>query len=932
VTAIAADRLAQYVYAGCSGHDTPWSNARGGVVRFRIDGSAPADTTVLAGLSDTFGLGETDNYQGTPDRDWHWCTKVSDIAIDPHNPRVIYAAVGNGSYFDEHFGAWRYQAGNWVQVTGNGETGSGAASVGINPRDNSQLYVGTRSQEFFKATIMPSVHPAIADTARFAVAAVAADSVVFAVVIASADTVETATAALDSLGLAGAEVPLRDDGQGDDIAAGDGIFTSEPFVATLAAGQSHSVRVFAQDVNGGYDQREVAVEVVANKARFKDVTASTGDLAAVLTEQPYSAVYFQSVPGDTLSANIMIVTFDNDGSLGTAQTPQILQMTWPAPNGAPQFARKTGDWIGLQGFETGGRGVCYADYDNDGDNDFFLCNPLHGGKLYRNELSTNGTFSDETAAVFGEDASFVTQAIAAAWGDYNADGFVDLYVASTNYYGSLQDLEMDQFSGGGGGGGGSGGNITCSGRIFRNIHGAGLRETVMGYGEYNNVHLSACWVDLDNDGDLDQVSAKYIGGAILVLENVGFDYAFGDNYLGYSPSGEWAYPNSDPDRFFGANSVTVIDYDHDVYPDLLVTFATHDENPKVKVLRNNYPVSKVFTAIDITAGTEWNGATVADFDFNGQDDILLHPRGSGIAPALLMADGYSITGSGYRDLGYALGLRGGSTGGGIAVNFDEAKGIDLFLGRGDGTATKAVYHNQGGPSATSAWLEVRLHPNGNSNRSLIGTKVVVEADGRQWRRTVDGGSGRGGQSSNQLLFGLGDVSGNATVSWRFPSGETGSAPSAGVNSIVDVVESQVPVLKPSTHTDLEPDYQFAFGPGTADWIFHWCTTNNKGDINQDEVDVQNVRGYNEFDYCSIGIEPGAIRTLGCGDADASFLVYWDGTYWHHEVRWAALPCVNNCQYRFRVRSGAGGQSVSSNWRTINTGTFCVVDPGDPQQP
>jgi len=72
-----------------------------------------------------------------------------------------------------------------------------------------------------------------------------------------------------------------------------------------------------------------------------------------------------------------------------------------------------------------GNGVCVADYDNDGFSDVYVSG-IGGGALFHN--NGNGTFSDVTRrARVGNDGRWGT---GCAFGDYNRDGFVDLYVAN----------------------------------------------------------------------------------------------------------------------------------------------------------------------------------------------------------------------------------------------------------------------------------------------------------------------------------------------------------------------------------------------------------------------------------------------------------------------------------------------------------------------
>jgi len=80
-----------------------------------------------------------------------------------------------------------------------------------------------------------------------------------------------------------------------------------------------------------------------------------------------------------------------------------------------------------------GSGAAWGDYDNDGDPDLFLVNfrgnLVTGGDgrcaLYRN--NGDGTFSDISAEA-GVDIAI--NGLGASWGDYDNDGFLDLYISA----------------------------------------------------------------------------------------------------------------------------------------------------------------------------------------------------------------------------------------------------------------------------------------------------------------------------------------------------------------------------------------------------------------------------------------------------------------------------------------------------------------------
>lgn len=120
-----------------------------------------------------------------------------------------------------------------------------------------------------------------------------------------------------------------------------------------------------------------------------------------------------------------------------------------------------------------GRSTCWADYDNDGDQDLFVAN-VDGtwpDKLYRND---GGFFTDVNTPPFGT----THPSTGADWGDYDNDGDLDLYVV---LYGEENQLFENQGS---------------PGWSFVDV------ASAVGLDDAGNSR-AATWVDFDNDGDLD---------------------------------------------------------------------------------------------------------------------------------------------------------------------------------------------------------------------------------------------------------------------------------------------------------------------------------------------------------------------------------------------------------------------------------------------
>lgn len=69
-------------------------------------------------------------------------------------------------------------------------------------------------------------------------------------------------------------------------------------------------------------------------------------------------------------------------------------------------------------------GVCFEDYDNDGDQDLYVANDFGANNLYRND---GGRFRDVAEEAGCIDRSF---GMGCTWGDVDRDGFMDLYISN----------------------------------------------------------------------------------------------------------------------------------------------------------------------------------------------------------------------------------------------------------------------------------------------------------------------------------------------------------------------------------------------------------------------------------------------------------------------------------------------------------------------
>jgi hypothetical protein len=288
-----------------------------------------------------------------------------------------------------------------------------------------------------------------------------------------------------------------------------------------------------------------------------------------------------------------------------------------APSGI-HFRHNSGAYGGKLLPETLGAGCAFLDYDGDGWQDILLVNgvdwPGHKRerstlKLYRN--NRNGTFSDVTR---GAGLDVEIYGLGVAIGDYDNDGFPDILV-------------------------------TCVGqnRLFKNT-GKGTFVDVTkssGLGGRQALSTSALWFDFDRDGLLDLFVCNYVKWSpehdvFCSLDGKHKSYCTPEAYRGETC---WLFRNRGNGTFedvtatsgiFDSSSkslgVAMLDYDHDGWPDLLVT---NDTQPN-KLYRNQG--NGKFKDVAVDAGIAFSaegraragmGVDVADFDNSGNSGVAI---------------------------------------------------------------------------------------------------------------------------------------------------------------------------------------------------------------------------------------------------------------------------------------------------------------------
>ena len=140
---------------------------------------------------------------------------------------------------------------------------------------------------------------------------------------------------------------------------------------------------------------------------------------------------------ETMGSGCLFFDYDNDGFLdiylvNSGATCINIHRPRTQLNEINRLYRNNGDGtfsdfttkVGMNSNSGFGMGCISADYDNDGDQDLYLTN-FGRNQLYRND--GNSTFTDVTEQAGVANARW---SVSASFGDYNLDGFLDLYVVN----------------------------------------------------------------------------------------------------------------------------------------------------------------------------------------------------------------------------------------------------------------------------------------------------------------------------------------------------------------------------------------------------------------------------------------------------------------------------------------------------------------------
>lgn len=453
-------------------------------------------------------------------------------------------------------------------------------------------------------------------------------------------------------------------------------------------------------------------------------------------------------------------------------------------------------------------GGAVGDYNNDGWPDIYLtC--LGGNILYRN--NGDGTFTDVTAKAGVADGRWST---GASFGDYDGDGFLDLMV--TNYV----DFRLNDMPGFG-----SAPNCMYRGIAVqcgpRGLRGAG--DSLFhnnGDGTFTNVAkqagvddpdgyygMSVIWADFNNTGRPDIYVANDSTPKFL-YKNLG-NGKFKDIGL---QSGTAVSEDGSEQASMG---IAVGDYSHTGRPSLYVTNFS-DENDLLfhndgdwNFSEDSYPSGLALPSLPYV---KW-GTAFADFDNDGWLDLLtvdghVYPQVDSLPsgaryrePKVLSMNQKDGTFcDASTQAGPALMEKRVSRGLAVGDLFNNGR-MDAIVGDIDGGPM--LLKNEG--ISGRHWVSFELAGT-KSNRLAIGARLKLVAGGMTQTDEIHSGGSYLSQNDLRVHFGLGSATKIDSLEIRWPSGKVETVTNLDADKFYSVLEGQgiVPAAKIAPDAKAKP--------------------------------------------------------------------------------------------------------------------------------
>ncbi|MBL0096091.1 MAG: VCBS repeat-containing protein [Bacteroidetes bacterium] len=431
------------------------------------------------------------------------------------------------------------------------------------------------------------------------------------------------------------------------------------------------------------------------------------------------------------------IDYDNDNLLDLF----IIRSGLYHNDGNGNFSKIINSGLGL----AGGIGNSWADVDNDGDLD---CVQSGGGsvgtKLFLN--NGNGTFTQSLTGALATPTSL--RGWGSAFGDYNNDGWVDLFIASPYNFVAITDSCKFLVNMGNG--------------IFTRVDTTIVTDTL-------DAFTVPSWSDYDQDGDVDLfIGSGRVNGALSR------DYLFDNNHvagggplfsrMNTAPMGTdlhdgqvWNWIDFDNDGDLDGyltnygGTTPAVGYPNEMY--------RNDSNIFVKLTVAE--VGPIVTDTGISLSNTWG-----DFDNDGDLDCIVTnegPQNNAYYQNNVMQGSTVFT----KITNEPMVLNSGNHWCATSGDYDNDGDLDVYI---SGASDKGLFENT---TTLTDFINIKL-VGLTSNMSGIGAKVKVKAKGFWQMREISAQNTFNGMNMLNAHFGFG-ISGSTpllidTIRIEWPSG------------------------------------------------------------------------------------------------------------------------------------------------------------------
>jgi hypothetical protein len=528
--------------------------------------------------------------------------------------------------------------------------------------------------------------------------------------------------------------------------------------------------------------------------QLEDITAKTGIKFRHISDPEKKYIV------ESMSAGVLLLDYDRDGWLDIYFTNSpTVEMAMHGQKSRSALYHNNHDGTFTDVTEKAGVAFpCFAfggavgDYNNDGWPDMYItC--LGSNVLYRN--NGDGTFTDVTKQAGVDDVRWST---GAAFGDYDNDGFVDLAVA--NYV----DFHLDDLPK-------FGSSPTCT---YRGIAVQCGPRGLKGAGDalfHNNGDGS--FTNVTKEAGVEDARGFYGMGLIWSdFNNVGRP----DLFIANDSTPNYFYKNEGNGKFTemglesgtavnedgseqGSMGIAIGDYNHTGRQSFLVTNFANEYNT---LYRNDGDWNfqdvtyKSGLAVPSLPGVKW-GTAFADLDNDGWLDLLVvaghvYPQVDQVPAqggyreprSLSMNLGNQRFCDASEQAGPALTEKRVSRGLAVGDLFNDGN-LDVVINDLDGPPS--ILRNRGIPGRH--WITFELAGT-KSNRMAIGARVKIVAGGITQTEEIHSGGSYLSQSDMRVHFGLAAVTKVDSLEIRWPSGKVDTAKDLEGNKFYSVLEGK----------------------------------------------------------------------------------------------------------------------------------------------